>query len=144
MGLPGKEEVAGADVHVLYAAGALDRIAAYCMTDVVQTWLLFLRYRLVEGSLTPDGYDESVASVRERASRLLARRSLLPRSTRALDGFSMRGARASSASAAARRRARRAQRCAREPAAAGSDGASWARCAGVRFLARGPRFARFA
>jgi predicted PolB exonuclease-like 3'-5' exonuclease len=42
VGLPGKEEVVGADVQKLYAAGDLDRIAAYCMTDVVQTYLLFL------------------------------------------------------------------------------------------------------
>jgi 3'-5' exonuclease len=64
VGLPGKEDVAGADVQALYTAGALDRIAAYCMTDVVQTFLLFLRHRLVEGSLTPDGYADSVEGAR--------------------------------------------------------------------------------
>ena len=73
-GLPGKEDVAGADVGALYAAGALDRIAAYCMTDVVQTWLLLLRHRLVEGSLTPDGYEESARSAREALPRHFARR----------------------------------------------------------------------
>jgi len=74
VGLPGKEDVAGSDVGALYAAGALDRIAAYCMTDVVQTWLLLLRYRLLEGSLTPDGYAESAASALERLPRLFAAR----------------------------------------------------------------------
>lgn len=74
VGLPGKEDVAGEDVQSLYSAGALDRVAAYCMTDVVQTWLVFLRWRLVEGSLTPDGYEESVASAREALPELFARR----------------------------------------------------------------------
>jgi predicted PolB exonuclease-like 3'-5' exonuclease len=86
VGLPGKEDVAGEDVQALYAAGALDRIAAYCMTDVVQTYLLFLRCRLVDGSLTPDGYAESAALAREALPALFARR--LPASERsALDGF---------------------------------------------------------
>jgi predicted PolB exonuclease-like 3'-5' exonuclease len=86
VGLPGKEDVAGEDVQSLYSAGDLDRIAAYCMTDVVQTWLLFLRWRLVEGSLTADGYEESVASARDALPGLFARR--LPGEQRSvLDGF---------------------------------------------------------
>ena len=93
VGLPGKEDVAGEDVQALYAAGALDRIAAYCMTDVVQTFLLFLRFRLVEGSLTPDGYAESAALARTRlavplpaaaAARRARRARRLPRSLRGL------------------------------------------------------------
>jgi hypothetical protein len=74
VGLPGKEDVAGADVGALYAGGALDRIAAYCMTDVVQTWLLWLRHRLVAGSLTPDGYEESAERARLLLPALLARK----------------------------------------------------------------------
>jgi predicted PolB exonuclease-like 3'-5' exonuclease len=86
VGLPGKEDVAGGDVQALYAAGALERIAAYCMTDVVQTFLLFLRQRLVDGSLTPDGYAESVSLAREALPQLFARR--LPEEELAvLDGF---------------------------------------------------------
>jgi predicted PolB exonuclease-like 3'-5' exonuclease len=72
VGLPGKVDVAGEDVGALYAAGAHDRIAAYCMTDVIQTWLLWLRHRLVEGSLTPDGYEESALSAQDRLPALLA------------------------------------------------------------------------
>ena len=86
IGLPGKEDVAGADVQTLYSAGDLDRIAAYCMTDVVQTWLLFLRWRLVEGALTPDGYEEAIASARAGLPALFARR--LPSEQRViLEGF---------------------------------------------------------
>jgi predicted PolB exonuclease-like 3'-5' exonuclease len=74
VGLPGKGDVAGHDVQALYAARDLDRIAAYCMTDVVQTYLLFLRHRLVDGGLTPDGYAESVEQARDALPRLFARR----------------------------------------------------------------------
>jgi 3'-5' exonuclease len=74
VGLPGKGDVAGENVQALYAAGELDRIAAYCMTDVVQTYLLFLRHLLVDGGLTPDGYAESVEQAREALPRLFARR----------------------------------------------------------------------
>jgi predicted PolB exonuclease-like 3'-5' exonuclease len=86
VGLPGKEDVAGEDVQALYAAGALDRIAAYCMTDVVQTFLLFLRYRLLEGSLSPDGYGESAALARAALPSLFLRRMPLGEHA-ALDGF---------------------------------------------------------
>ncbi len=86
VGLPGKEDVAGADVGALYAAGAHDRIAAYCMTDVVQTFLLLLRHRLVEGSLTPDGWAESAELARERLPRLFTRR-LTPGERAPLAGF---------------------------------------------------------
>jgi hypothetical protein len=92
VGLPGKEGVEGRDVHDLYAQGALERIAAYCMTDVVQTWLLFLRWRLVEGSLGRAGYEASVESVR-RDLPAVARRTLPPPEARLLDGFLARSAR---------------------------------------------------
>ena len=86
VGLPGKGDVAGADVQALYAAGNLDDIAAYCMTDVVQTYFLFLRHRLVEGALTPDGYAESVEQARQAMPPLFARR-LGAGERAALDGF---------------------------------------------------------
>ena len=86
VGLPGKVDVAGEDVGALYAAGAHDRIAAYCMTDVVQTWLLWLRHRLVDGSLTIDGYEESAAAAQARLPALLAAH-LSPGEQASLSGF---------------------------------------------------------
>jgi len=86
VGLPGKEETAGRDVHRLHAEQAHDRIAAYCMTDVVQTWLLFLRWRLLEGSLTPMGFAASAASARERLRALFSER-LRPEERSLLEPF---------------------------------------------------------
>jgi 3'-5' exonuclease len=86
VGLPGKEAVAGKDVAVLYGQGALDVIAGYCMSDVVQTWLLYLRYRLLEGTLSGDGYARSVTCCRERLPGLFAER-LDPAASTFLAGF---------------------------------------------------------
>ena len=74
LGLPGKEGVAGKDVQALYADGALDRIAAYCMTDVVQTYLLFMRWRLLDGSLTEPGYADSARQALDVLPELFRRR----------------------------------------------------------------------
>jgi 3'-5' exonuclease len=85
LGLPGKEGVAGKDVQALYAEGSLDRIAAYCMTDVVQTWLLFLRFRLLDGALTAEGYAGSARSARQDLPGFFAR--LTPGERAVLDGY---------------------------------------------------------
>jgi predicted PolB exonuclease-like 3'-5' exonuclease len=74
VGLPGKADVAGKDVHGLYAQGALERIAAYCTSDVVQTWFLYLRFRLVQGTLSAGAYQRSVDAAREVLPRLIADR----------------------------------------------------------------------
>lgn len=74
LGLPGKEDVAGKDVGLLYAQGALERISGYCMSDVVQTWLVYLRFRLLQGTLAPAGYTASVASCRDELPALFGER----------------------------------------------------------------------
>jgi predicted PolB exonuclease-like 3'-5' exonuclease len=86
VGLPGKEGVAGKDVATLYAQGALDVIAGYCMSDVVQTWLVYLRYRLLQGTLTEGAYRESLDSCRTALPRAFAQR-LDPAAASFLAGF---------------------------------------------------------
>jgi predicted PolB exonuclease-like 3'-5' exonuclease len=86
VGLPGKDGVAGKDVALLYAQDALDQISGYCMTDVVQTWLLYLRYRLLAGTLSPDAYTASVANCRDRLPGLFSE-NLAPATRSFLSGF---------------------------------------------------------
>ena len=86
IGLPGKDGVAGKDVAVLYTQGALDVVAGYCMSDVVQTWLVYLRYRLLEGTITHAGYQASVDSCRDQLPRLFGQR-LDPAAVSYLSGF---------------------------------------------------------
>jgi hypothetical protein len=64
IGLPGKIGVDGSQVEGLYRAGQLASIQSYCLADVAQTALLFLRFRLLQGQIAPDVY-------RERTSALL-------------------------------------------------------------------------
>lgn len=56
IGLPGKLGVDGSQIEGLYRAGRLERIQDYCLSDVAQTALLFLRFRLLQGILSPDEY----------------------------------------------------------------------------------------
>lgn len=56
IGLPGKGEINGSQVEGLYHSGQLELVQKYCLADVVQTALLFLRFRLLQGQLAPDAY----------------------------------------------------------------------------------------
>lgn len=64
IGLPGKIGVDGSQVDGLYQAGQLESIQKYCLADVAQTALLFLRFRLLQGQVDQDTY-------RERTNALL-------------------------------------------------------------------------
>ncbi|MGU3478582.1 3'-5' exonuclease [Methylobacterium sp. D48H] len=60
MGLPGKTEgVDGGAVADLVAQGRIGDVAAYCMSDVVATYRLFLAYERLCGTLDPDAHTRS-------------------------------------------------------------------------------------
>ena len=63
IGLPGKLGVDGSQVDGLYRAGQLASIQSYCLADVAQTALLFLRFRLLQGQIAPDAYRERSAAL---------------------------------------------------------------------------------
>jgi hypothetical protein len=65
IGLPGKYTIAGEDVEYLYRQGRLKEINQYCMTDVLQTYLLFLRLELLRGKLDKTAYQGAVTAARE-------------------------------------------------------------------------------
>jgi predicted PolB exonuclease-like 3'-5' exonuclease len=65
IGLPGKYTIEGEDVEYLYRQGRLKEINQYCMTDVLQTYLLFLRVELMRGKLDKEAYRGIVAAARE-------------------------------------------------------------------------------
>ncbi|MRI83452.1 MAG: 3'-5' exonuclease [Nitratiruptor sp.] len=60
-GLPGKFDMAGGDVLELYYQGELGRIQEYCQSDVLNTYLLYLKYRLLKGELSQGRYYEILA-----------------------------------------------------------------------------------
>jgi len=61
-GLPGKPGISGADVEALALAGRLDEIHAYNITDVLQTFLLFLHVLIRAGRLSRGAAAESAAT----------------------------------------------------------------------------------
>lgn len=63
-GLPGKLGMDGAAVWDAFCDGRIGAIRHYCETDVVNTYLLFLRFQLMRGYLTRTDYDRECALVR--------------------------------------------------------------------------------
>jgi predicted PolB exonuclease-like 3'-5' exonuclease len=64
LGFPGKIGMHGADVWAAYLRGELKRIRAYCETDVLNTYLIYLRFELLRGRLTPAAHAAELARVR--------------------------------------------------------------------------------
>jgi len=63
IGLPGKVSVDGSQVEGLYRAGQLAAIQSYCLSDVVQTALLFLRFRVLQGVLSPAKFRAEITKI---------------------------------------------------------------------------------
>jgi len=62
-GLPGKIDVSGGDVTDLYDAGHIDAIRDYCETDVLNTYLIYLRHQLHAGRTSRAGYNRAIADI---------------------------------------------------------------------------------
>jgi 3'-5' exonuclease len=69
-GLPGKLGMDGSQVWPAWQRGEIGRIRDYCETDVANTWLLFCRFRLMNGQLTSAEYADEVRLFRDRISAL--------------------------------------------------------------------------
>ena len=67
----------GGQVEAYVAAGRLTEVADYCMTDVLATYCVFLRYEMVRGDLTPAHLDASMSSLRATVQKHAERRPLL-------------------------------------------------------------------
>jgi hypothetical protein len=65
LGLPGKLGMSGGLVWGAYQDGRLAEIRAYCETDVLNTYLVYLRFELIRGRLAADAYEAEVARVFE-------------------------------------------------------------------------------
>ncbi len=65
LGLPGKLGMRGDEVWDAYRRGEIARIRAYCETDVVNTYLIFLRFELVRGHLSAAEHAAETAKMRK-------------------------------------------------------------------------------
>jgi predicted PolB exonuclease-like 3'-5' exonuclease len=63
-GFPGKLGMDGSQVWPAFRDGRIDEIRNYCETDVVNTYLLYCRFQLMRGGLTPNEYADEILLVK--------------------------------------------------------------------------------
>ena len=68
-GFPGKQGVDGSQVWSYFQQGRLAEIRNYCETDVVNTYLVYTRFRMMRGELGADAYRQELELVREALTR---------------------------------------------------------------------------
>jgi predicted PolB exonuclease-like 3'-5' exonuclease len=65
LGLPGKLGMAGDKVWDAWRTGSITEIRDYCETDVLNTYLVYLRFELIRGHLTPTAFAAEQQRVRD-------------------------------------------------------------------------------
>ena len=65
-GFPGKLGMDGSEVNAAVQQGRLEDVRRYCETDVMNTFLLYLRFRLLRGELTAGEYAKEISFAREK------------------------------------------------------------------------------
>lgn len=69
----------GSQVEAMIALGKIEEVANYCETDVIATYLIFLRLGLVTGDLQPSHYQGSIEELGNFLSQRLEKRPHLVR-----------------------------------------------------------------
>jgi predicted PolB exonuclease-like 3'-5' exonuclease len=69
-GFPGKMGMDGSKVWEAFQQGQIGAIRAYCETDVVNTYLMYCRFQMMRGGLTPREFDAEVELVQESLAEL--------------------------------------------------------------------------
>ncbi|EAJ7103096.1 polysaccharide biosynthesis protein [Campylobacter upsaliensis] len=77
-GLPGKYDVSGAEVMSLYYQNQMEKIHEYCESDVLNTYMLFLKYELIKGNLAEEDYGLYLNLMAEYLKEKKANRSYVP------------------------------------------------------------------
>jgi 3'-5' exonuclease len=65
LGLPGKLGMAGEQVWEQYRAGNIAGIRDYCETDVLNTYLIYLRFELIRGRLSAAQHAAEILRIRD-------------------------------------------------------------------------------
>ncbi len=63
LGFPGKFGIEGSQVKELYEEGRITEIRDYCETDVLNTYLVYLRHKLHTADLTKETYNRAISEV---------------------------------------------------------------------------------
>jgi predicted PolB exonuclease-like 3'-5' exonuclease len=67
-GFPGKRGFDGSAVRAAFEAGRIEEIRRYCETDVLNTYLLYVRFQLLRGCFTQAQYDSEIALARDKVT----------------------------------------------------------------------------
>lgn len=65
LGFPGKMGMNGGKVWEAYQAGQIKAIRDYCETDVLNTYLVYLRYEIIRGNLNLNEYEHLTQNLRQ-------------------------------------------------------------------------------
>src|SRR6266536_166421 len=65
-GFPGKLGFDGSEVHAAFLAGRIEEIRRYCEADVLNTYLLYLRFQQMRGTLSADEYAAEMLLARDK------------------------------------------------------------------------------
>ena len=71
-GFPGKLGMDGSQVYSAYLDGRRDEIRRYCETDVMNTYLVYQRFRLLRGEISAGEYGQEISLARERIAAIPA------------------------------------------------------------------------
>ena len=69
-GFPGKLGMDGSKIWHAWREGRIASIRGYCETDVANTWLLYCRFMLINGQLSPEEYRGELDLFRETIGKL--------------------------------------------------------------------------
>ena len=64
IGCPGKMGMDGGDVWPSYQQGEIEKIRHYCETDVLNTFLIYLRFELCRGNLDNNHYEQTLTHLK--------------------------------------------------------------------------------
>lgn len=65
LGFPGKFGVDGSKVTVMYDAGQVKEIRDYCETDVINTYLVYIRQQLMQGNISKENYNQAILDMKD-------------------------------------------------------------------------------
>lgn len=68
LGLPGKMGIDGSKVYDMFTSGNIQDIRDYCEIDVLNTYLVFLRFELIRNNISENKYLECVQEARDLLS----------------------------------------------------------------------------
>ncbi|MBT8066010.1 MAG: 3'-5' exonuclease [Gammaproteobacteria bacterium] len=70
LGFPGKLGMSGDKVWDTFREGGIKKIRDYCETDVLNTWLVFLRFEFMRGNLDEKDLEREYALVRSTLAKM--------------------------------------------------------------------------